>query len=278
MRPLVDTPPLGPLLDVAPELGPHVERLLAEGASPHQLFHGVLGALVDPSQPTLLVIEDAHWADEATLDALRFLARRVQPLRRMMVVTYRGDEVGSKLPFRIVMGDIATGSVVRGMTLPVLSEQAVARVVRGSLIDPAELYRLTGGNPFHVTEHGIRERGEAERPACGTFGPFGPCPFGGSVMPRYMVQRTFPEGLHIPVTVESANVDWSQVKARTPASGAIFAPQSGPMTRPAHALRGASSIAGVSVRSNGQRTVAGAAERRTEMALESGDGRLTRED
>ncbi len=92
-------------------------------------------------------------------------------------------------------------------------------------------------------------------------------------MPRYMVQRAFPEGLHIPVTVEGANVDWSQVKARTPASGAIFAPQSGPMARPAHALRGASPIAGVSVRGNGQRRVAGAAERRTKMALESGDVR-----
>lgn len=144
--------PLGPLLDVASELGPDVERLLHERASPHRLFRDVLDALAASSRPTLLVIEDAHWADEATLDALRFLARRIQPLHCMIIVTFRDDEVGTRHPLRVVMGDIATGSVVRRMTLPVLSEEAVARVAQGSVLNPRELYRLTGGNPFYVTE------------------------------------------------------------------------------------------------------------------------------
>ncbi len=158
--PLSTPRPLGPFLDVASELGPNAERLFTEGVPPHQLFRGVLNALSNSSQPTILVIEDAHWADEATLDALRFLARRIQPLRCMIIVTYRDDEVGSRHPLRVLMGDIATGGAVRRMALPVLTEQGVARIAKGSLVDPVKLYRLTGGNPFYVTEVlAIREPG-----------------------------------------------------------------------------------------------------------------------
>lgn len=158
--PLSTPRPLGPFLDVVSKLGPGVERLLAQGAPPHQLFRGVLDGLANSSQPTVLVIEDAHWADEATLDALRFLARRIQPVRCMIIVTYRDDEVGSKHPLRVLMGDIATGGAVRRMGLPLLTEQGVARIATGSPVDPAELYRLTGGNPFYVTEVlAVREPG-----------------------------------------------------------------------------------------------------------------------
>jgi DNA-binding CsgD family transcriptional regulator len=144
--------PLGPLLDIAPGLDPAIQRLLDEGASRHALFGAVRSALAGSSRPVLLVIEDAHWADEATLDLLRYLIRRIEPLRCLLIVTYRDDEVGPRHPLRVVLGDVATAGGVRRLALPPLSRQAVARLAEGSALDPDELYRLTGGNPFYVSE------------------------------------------------------------------------------------------------------------------------------
>ena len=56
---------------------------------------------------TVLVFEDAHWADEATCDLLRYLARRTARLRVLILVTYRDDQGGSTHPRRLALGDIA---------------------------------------------------------------------------------------------------------------------------------------------------------------------------
>ena len=47
------------------------------------------------------MIEDAHWADEATLDLLKFLGRRIQRTPSVLVITYRDDEVGTEHPTQI---------------------------------------------------------------------------------------------------------------------------------------------------------------------------------
>ncbi len=47
-----------------------------------------------------------HWADEATLDLLKFLGRRIQRTRSLLVVTYRDDEVGTRHPLRLVIGEL----------------------------------------------------------------------------------------------------------------------------------------------------------------------------
>jgi predicted ATPase len=65
--------PLGPLRDVAAELGPAVPALLGGTAAQHEIFAAVLDAL--RSRPRVFVVEDLHWADEATLDLVRFLCR-----------------------------------------------------------------------------------------------------------------------------------------------------------------------------------------------------------
>lgn len=144
--------PLGPLLDVAADLGEEPERLLVAEAPRHRLFPAVLAGLTDGSRPTLLVIEDAHWADEATLDLLRYLGRRVVSTRALVIVTYRDDEVGPTHPLRTVMGDLATAPAVHRMVLPPLSETAVRALAVGSDLDSVELLHRTGGNPFFVTE------------------------------------------------------------------------------------------------------------------------------
>jgi len=143
--------PLGPLADVAGVLG--VDRQLdQERPSRGPLFTAVRAALA--TAPTLFVVEDAHWADDATLDLLRFLGRRMDDIPLLVVVTYRDDEVGPGHPLTVLLGDLATAAVVARMRVPLLTEEAVAELARqsGTDVDPAELYRRTCGNPFFVTE------------------------------------------------------------------------------------------------------------------------------
>lgn len=148
--PLSTPRPLGPLLDAASALG--LEGAFQGGIPRIRVFQVVLAVLCMGPKPTLLVFEDAHWADEATLDLLRFLGRRIAQTRALMIASYRDDEIGFKHPLRVVLGDLSTSPAVRRMELPPLSEAAVAYLARNSALDAGALYRQTAGNPFFVTE------------------------------------------------------------------------------------------------------------------------------
>jgi DNA-binding CsgD family transcriptional regulator len=153
-EPLVTPRPLGPVADLADRLGSPVELALAQaldGANVHRVFDRILARLGNDG-PTVLVFEDIHWADEATLDLIRFLARRVEDVPALVVATYRGDEVGRTHPLARLLGDIATSAAVRRVHVDPLSRDAVAELATGHDVDVAELYRVTGGNPFFVTE------------------------------------------------------------------------------------------------------------------------------
>ena len=112
------------------------------------------------SKASLVVIEDAHWADEATLDLLKFLGRRVQRTCTLLIVTYRDDELGPQHPLRIVLGDLITSSAARRMSLSPLSKEGVHKMIGVRALDPAALHDLTGGNPFFVTEILASETGD----------------------------------------------------------------------------------------------------------------------
>lgn len=148
--PLATPRPLGPLVDVAGAIGGAIRDLLGAGAARDLVF----GAFLDDLEavPTLLVFEDLHWADEATLDLLRFLGRRIGSTRTAMLATYRDDEVGPGHPLRVCIGDLVTLPGVRRMWLPPLSPGAVAELAEGRDVDAGALYQLTEGNPFFVTE------------------------------------------------------------------------------------------------------------------------------
>ena len=108
--------------------------------------------------PYLLVIEDAHWADDATLDLVRHLARRVHRLRALVLVTFRAEEAVGNHALRILFGDVAGSSGVRRIDLNPLTPDGVralletAASVDESAPDVDALYRTTAGNPFFVTE------------------------------------------------------------------------------------------------------------------------------
>src|SRR6478735_5111597 len=89
--------PLGSLFDAAPALGLPVDALLGSGASRDQIYRAVLAAF-DPATVTVVIAEDAHWSDEASLGILRFLPRHLDNRRLLIVVTYREDELGTNHP------------------------------------------------------------------------------------------------------------------------------------------------------------------------------------
>jgi DNA-binding CsgD family transcriptional regulator/tetratricopeptide (TPR) repeat protein len=144
--------PLGPVRDLAPALGIHIDPHPLEGDARDRLFREVLSVLAARSGATIIVGEDAHWADGATLELLRFLGRRIGGIPVLFIVTYRDDEIGTDHPLRLVLGDLATAPDVRRLNVRPLSEEAVQRLAAGSGRDAATLHRLTGGNPFFVIE------------------------------------------------------------------------------------------------------------------------------
>ncbi|MFO7679705.1 MAG: AAA family ATPase, partial [Chloroflexota bacterium] len=142
--------PLGPLLDIAPQTQGDLPRLLREEAARPLIFSACLQEL--HAQSTLVVIEDIHWADEATLDLLKYLGRRIQQTSSMIVVTFRDDELSPQHPLRLLLGDLATSPAARRIALAPLTPPGVQRLIGERPLDAAALYQQTGGNPFFLTE------------------------------------------------------------------------------------------------------------------------------
>src|SRR5688572_5620096 len=107
--------PLGPLYDLAEDLGvdPDLSR--------ERLFPSVLAAL--RRQPTLLIVEDVHWADRATLDLLKYLTRRVGETEVRIAISYRDDEISVDHPLTALLAER-----LGRLRLEPLSRQAVERL------------------------------------------------------------------------------------------------------------------------------------------------------
>lgn len=144
--------PLGPLFDLADRLGGELHAACAAGAGPDELFGALLRQLGPPDGPRVLVIEDVHWADEASLDMLRFVGRRLRGVPVLLIATFRDDGLPPDHPLRAVLGELVGQRTTRRLELPALSPAAVGQLARSSPVEPGELFRLTGGNPFFVTE------------------------------------------------------------------------------------------------------------------------------
>ena len=154
--------PLGPFLDVAQQTGGELEELVQSGGKPHQIA-SALSAELRGRARTILVLEDVHWADEATLDVLRLLGRRVDAVDALVLVTYRSDELSSGHPLRLVLGELVSCEAVGRFMIEPLSPAAVTTLGEPHGVDGDELYRKTAGNPFFVTE--ALAAGEQEIPA-----------------------------------------------------------------------------------------------------------------
>ncbi|MEU4288477.1 AAA family ATPase [Kribbella sp. NPDC026596] len=138
---------LGPFRDMA-ENDPELASALAGDRA-----DSVLPALlrIFSERPSVVVVEDIHWADDATLDAIRFLARRFPGIPAVLLLTFRETGVDAGHPLRQLLGSLA-GALVQRVTLPPLSVEAVRRLGAATPEDAVEIHRVTQGNPFFVTE------------------------------------------------------------------------------------------------------------------------------
>lgn len=142
--------PFGPVYDMAAQLHRDLPALLASDSTHTEIFHVILNAL--QQQKAIIVFEDVHWADEATLDLLRFLGRRITRIPVLLVLTYRDDELSPQHPLRMILGDFATSPAAHRLLLKPLSENGVLDLIGNRSIDVFDLHSKTGGNPFFITE------------------------------------------------------------------------------------------------------------------------------
>jgi DNA-binding CsgD family transcriptional regulator len=147
--PLFTPRPLGPFLDIAENAGEELQAAVEQG--PPDVVAALLRT-AGPRSAAIVVVEDVHWADEATLDVLRLLGRKLGQAPLLVLATYRDDELDRIHPLRVVLGELATHPHVERLPVPPLSPEAVAELAASSAADAVELHRLTGGNPFFVTE------------------------------------------------------------------------------------------------------------------------------
>ncbi|CAN5820510.1 AAA family ATPase [soil metagenome] len=142
--------PLGPFTDVARTVHGPLETATEIGARPHEVATALMDELL-ARRPTILVLDDLQWADEATLDVLRLVGRRVGTLPVLIVASHRDDELDGARALRVVLGELGV-PIGRRLRLDSLSRQAVAALAAPHGVDPTELHRTTGGNAFFVTE------------------------------------------------------------------------------------------------------------------------------
>ena len=143
--------PLGPLQDVAEQTQGELKQVVDTAARPHDITTALIHELASRT-PTVVVFEDLHWADEATLDVVRLLARRLDTTGALVLASYRDDELDREHPLRLVLGELTGVKAVGRVSVPPLSAVGVAALAEPHGFNAEELFRTTGGNPFFVTE------------------------------------------------------------------------------------------------------------------------------
>jgi DNA-binding CsgD family transcriptional regulator/tetratricopeptide (TPR) repeat protein len=157
---VVPARPFAPLVDIADKVDGALREAL-DSVDRNRVFDAFLTLLRQRrGLPPLVVFDDLHWADEATLDLLRVVGRRIRDLRVLFVGTYRDEEVRSEHPLRIALGDIPSAVLV--IDVPALSVDAVEVLTGGGAMDAVVLHAATAGNPFFVTE--VVAAGEGKMP------------------------------------------------------------------------------------------------------------------
>ena len=145
--------PLAPLLDIADQVGGELaEACRADELPRGRLFRLLRDQLNSVDTLTVLVFEDVHWADEASLDLIQFLSRRVRDCTVLILATYRDDALGRDHPLRTLLGEVGSHRWARRLSLPPLSPGAVKALASAQGVNGDDLFALTGGNPFYVRE------------------------------------------------------------------------------------------------------------------------------
>jgi DNA-binding CsgD family transcriptional regulator/tetratricopeptide (TPR) repeat protein len=147
-EPLRIPTPFAPLFELIDRLPPAVQRDVRSGKGRMPVYTGMLDLI--KNERIVLVIEDIHWADEATLGLIRYLGRRIEATDSTLIVTYRTEELDLNPPFRLVVSDL--GPMAVRVDLPALSLAGVESLVADTDLDPAEVHAATAGSPLFVGE------------------------------------------------------------------------------------------------------------------------------
>ncbi len=143
--------PLAPLYDIMWQVNKDLwpNKQTVEDRS--ELFAKFYRELIDQKEKSIIVFEDIHWADEATLDFIKFFARRITQLSCLFILTYRDEEAHSRHPLRNLPGQLPPDSFTR-LRLTTLSKNAVERIAEEKGYSGEDVYSISGGNPFYVNE------------------------------------------------------------------------------------------------------------------------------
>jgi len=146
---LLTPQPLGPIWDLGRDEPTVVVPL--EGGDRRAVMEALLSLLSRTLRPTVFVLEDTQWADEATLDVITYVGRRIAETNGLLLLTYRDGEVDYDHPLRKVIGALTPQILVR-VHLGGLSAGAVAAMLNETNLDTEEVLALTAGNALFVTE------------------------------------------------------------------------------------------------------------------------------
>jgi DNA-binding CsgD family transcriptional regulator len=150
-EPLFAPRPLAPLAEIARSCGGELEQALERDATPYEVVRALEHELRNGA-PSIVVLEDVHWADGATLDVLRLLGRRYGGWPALVLVSHRDDELDRFHPLRRAIGELGSSESLGRIRLQPLSLEGVRAVAVPYRADAEEIYRRTGGNPFFVAE------------------------------------------------------------------------------------------------------------------------------
>ena len=143
--------PLAPLYDILLQMDNDLSENSDDVTDRTAFFTRFFHKLISQKGISLIVFEDIHWADEATLDFIKFLARRITQLRCLFIVTYRDNEIHSHHLLRNVLAQLPQDSLTR-LKLTTLSRQAVEKLALQKGYNGEDVYSISGGNPFYVNE------------------------------------------------------------------------------------------------------------------------------
>lgn len=140
--------PFAPLFDLKGQLPDEMLARIASGTGRPVIYSEMLEFL--KKERVVLILEDLHWADEATMGLARYLGRRMSQTMSCLILTYRTEEIDLAHPLRLVIADV--GPSATRIELPALTRSGVEKMARDLPVDPHSVYEATLGNPFFVDE------------------------------------------------------------------------------------------------------------------------------
>ncbi|HEY5968743.1 MAG TPA: AAA family ATPase [Chitinophagaceae bacterium] len=143
--------PLAPIYDIIWQIQSDTKENELYKVDRSLLFNQLFNGLEQQKKPVIIIIEDIHWADEATLDFIKFFARRIGRIHCLFILSYRDNEILDDHPLRNVLGQLPSDSLTRLQLLP-LSRQAVEKMAEERGYKGEDVFSISGGNPFYVTE------------------------------------------------------------------------------------------------------------------------------